>query len=448
LLVTGSNFIQASVGRVNGSSRSTSFVNNTTLRMTLSTADISVAGTLAITVFNPALGGGVSNIFDFFFDNPVATVNPMPPSVSSIKPNLVGAGSPVLNLIVNGSNFKVGSFVRFNNSARATTFVRSSQLTAVIFASDLAVPGNFPVDVFTVGADGGRSSPLTLTVQKRNPVPNITSITPNAVNSGGSDFQLTVNGANFINGSRISINGISRQTTFMSSAELKTTIFRNDILNRGQLNISVTTPQPGGGATPQIPLIIGDPANLQPALSTISPNLVGEGGSAFKLKVTGMRFIPGSIVRLDNVARATTFVSSTQLTASIPASDLIRAKIFSVQVFNQEPGGGVSTTAMLEVRKRNPLPRITSLSTDFVNAGEAGFTLTLNGVNFARNAAVRVKGVMSTTASTRTPTFINSSQLSISIFAQDVFRVGEVTVFVVNPSPGGGNSNVMIIKVQ
>ena len=61
--------------------------------------------------------------------------------------------------------------------------------------------------------------------------------------------------------------------------------------------------------------------NPQPTLSQIAPNSALAGSAGLTLNVTGSDFVNGSIVRWNGSDRATTFVSSTQLTAAIPASD-------------------------------------------------------------------------------------------------------------------------------
>ena len=61
LTVTGSNFIVGSVVRWNGTDRPTTFVNSSTLRVTISGTDLSQAGRATAVVFNPVAGGGLSN---------------------------------------------------------------------------------------------------------------------------------------------------------------------------------------------------------------------------------------------------------------------------------------------------------------------------------------------------------------------------------------------------
>lgn len=443
LLISGSNFLSTSAGRVNGNSRSTAFVNGTTLRMTLSSQDLSAAGVLRITVFNPAPGGGVSNTFEFVVTDPVIAVSSSLPSIVDIKPKLVGVGAPAFPLIVNGSNFRAGSVIRVNNRLRETQFISARQLKTVLLAAEIGVAGAIPVDVITQDAAGGASNSVSLTVKKRNPAPQLLNINPDLVNAGGRDFQLQVVGANFVNGSVVKVNGSARSTSFVNSGELSATILAGDISTPGKLaNISASTDQPGGGTTQQISLVVTVPVNPQPSISSITPNLVAEGSAAFKLTLKGQRFIPGSVVRVGNAARPTTFVSGTQLTALIPASDTAMAKSLAIQVFNSEPGGGLSNTASLDVKKRNPVPRIASLSPNSVNAGDPAFTLTISGSNFLRDSSVRVKGA------TRSFSFVNSSQLTIQISSQEIAKAGVLNISVFNAAPGGGNSNVMTVLVQ
>ena len=61
LSILGSNFVSSSVVRWNGSDRPTTFDNSGRLNAQISASDIASPGTAAVTVFNPAPGGGSSN---------------------------------------------------------------------------------------------------------------------------------------------------------------------------------------------------------------------------------------------------------------------------------------------------------------------------------------------------------------------------------------------------
>ena len=70
--VSGSNFVQSSVIRWNGSDRPTTFINSGTLRTQLYSSDLNSKGTYLITVYNPAPGGGFSNAMNFTVNNAIA----------------------------------------------------------------------------------------------------------------------------------------------------------------------------------------------------------------------------------------------------------------------------------------------------------------------------------------------------------------------------------------
>lgn len=72
------------------------------------------------------------------------------------------------------------------------------------------------------------------------------------------------------------------------------------------------------------------------------PDATAPGGTAFTLTVNGTGFVATSVVNWNGSPRATTFVSSAQLTATILASDIATASMASVTVVNPSPGGGVS----------------------------------------------------------------------------------------------------------
>jgi len=61
------------------------------------------------------------------------------------------AGSLVVLLTINGSNFAASSVVEWNTSDRSTSFKSNSQLTATITAADLATPGTAGITVATAG---------------------------------------------------------------------------------------------------------------------------------------------------------------------------------------------------------------------------------------------------------------------------------------------------------
>lgn len=94
-------------------------------------------------------------------------------------------------------------------------------------------------------------------------------------------------------------------------------------------------------------------ALVVPVISSLSPGSATAGAAAFTLTVNGVNFENNSaVVRWNGASRTTTFVSSTQLTAAIPASDVANAGSAAVTVYNP----GVNTTSALQTFTINSPP--------------------------------------------------------------------------------------------
>src|SRR5262249_17964918 len=70
LAVTGTNFVAGSVVQFNGSPRPTTVISTSELRAQISAADVATAGTVQVTIFNPAPGGGTSTALNFTINAP------------------------------------------------------------------------------------------------------------------------------------------------------------------------------------------------------------------------------------------------------------------------------------------------------------------------------------------------------------------------------------------
>src|SRR5262249_11557342 len=150
------------------------------------------------------------------------------------------------------------------------------------------------------------------------------------------------------------------------------------------------------------------------------------------VNATGTNFAITSVIRWNGSNRTTTFVSSTQLTAQIPAADIAGAGTVPVTVFNPTPGGGTSSPQTFTITAPNPSPTLTSLSPSTAIAGGTAFTLTVTGSNFVGSSVVRWNGA------DRTTTFGTATQLQAAISASDIATQGTASVTVFTPTPGGG----------
>ena len=96
----------------------------------------------------------------------------------------------------------------------------------------------------------------------QNPVPSLTSLSPNTANPGGPAFTLTVNGSNFISSSTIQWNGANLATTYVSATQLTTAIPASYIANASNATVTVFTPLPGGGTSNGLSFAVGAPFTI------------------------------------------------------------------------------------------------------------------------------------------------------------------------------------------
>lgn len=263
-----------------------------------------------------------------------------------------------------------------------------------------------------------------------NPAPAISSMSPSSANAGGPDFSLQVSGANFVSGASVIFAGRAHETTFVNSTQLSAQIYANEILQGATTSVQIFNPLPGGGLSTSASFSV---FNGLPAISSINPNSVPAGSTAFSMQVFGTNFVPGSVVNLNGAALSTTFDSITELDAIIPIGDTTAEGTAAITVTNPAvggTGGGTSAPVTLTILPANVQPSVSALSPASATAGGPGFTLTVTGAGFVSGSAV------SFNLHPETTTFVNSTTLQAAIPASEIAIAGDPVVIVTNPSGG------------
>ena len=170
------------------------------------------------------------------------------PLLTSLDPSSAIGGGPALALSVHGDDFEDGAVVRWNGDSRPTTFISGQELLAEVSATDLET--RRPVWITVRNANGGVSNALMFTVY--DPPPALTSLSPGQATIGDPGFTLTLTGSNFLPRSVVQWAGQSRATTYVSGTELTAAITAPDIATAGLYQVTVVTPEPGGGSSSAI----------------------------------------------------------------------------------------------------------------------------------------------------------------------------------------------------
>jgi hypothetical protein len=362
-----------------------------------------------------------------------AYVFSLAPTLTTISPTLTTYGGGDFTLTANGADFFSNSTIDWNGVALVTTYVSPTQLTATVPAANIVSLGTASITVVTPNL--GTSSPQTFTIG--NPVPTSTSISPTSATVGDPTFTITANGTNFVSTSTINWNGTPLTTTYISASQLTATIPGADLTSVGTASVTVFSPSPGGGTSNSQPFTIYNPV---PITSFISPTSTTAGGGNFTLTVNDTNFVSSSVVQWNGTSLATTYISPTELTATVPSTDIVNAGTASVTVFNGTPGGGTTSPQTFTIN--NPIPTTSSISPTSATLGDSTFILTANGTNFVSSSTINWNGTPLTT------TYVSATELTAIVPEADLTSAGTVPVTVYNGTPGGGTSSSQTFTIN
>ncbi len=222
------------------------YVSDTQMTVLIPASALPNSGTLSVQVENPS--GLLSNALNLTISASSGSSNPTP-SIASLSPPTIVAGSTAFTLQVNGASFVPGAVVEWNGSSLATVYVKSTQLLASVPAGDIATAGSVSVTVVNPSPGGGASAAATFAVQTGTPqnpansgAPSLVWVLPVNIAAGTPGATLSLYGANYTSASTVHWNGASRPTTFVNSNELNVTLSAADLASPGAGILEVTSP--------------------------------------------------------------------------------------------------------------------------------------------------------------------------------------------------------------
>jgi hypothetical protein len=115
-----------------------------------------------------------------------------------------------------------------------------------------------------------------------NPVPSVTDILPQNIESKTENVIVTVKGTGFVKGAVIRINGINRETVFVDETQLTAKLLPEDVEAEGEVKVTIFNPAPGGGVSTPIKLKIAptSAANASGTATGGATSSTAEGGGA------------------------------------------------------------------------------------------------------------------------------------------------------------------------
>jgi hypothetical protein len=276
-------------------------------------------------------GGGFSNIQDVRFGAmPAAYSSTTPTSIKAIVPNgdaiatpitvdtIWGSATtaprlfrptlaitgfspvtarPLATVTITGIGFNSSSKAKFSGKVAVTHVVSSTELTAIVPLGSVAGPitvTNSAAPAGTVTANG------SFDVQ-----PVITSFTPT---SGPTGKAVTINGGGFSQVTSVLFGGMPAVFTVSSSTVIKATVPNGDAV---AAPITVTTAAGSASSSQSYTPTL--------AITGFSPT---SGPAGTTVTITGVGFNSKSAVKFKGKAAVAHFVSSTQLTATVPVGAL------------------------------------------------------------------------------------------------------------------------------
>jgi len=452
-----SQFVAGAMLTVGGQPCVTTFISATELQAVIPGSLIPVPvyapttglqnATLPFSVVNPGpnVGAGTS---EFQVVAPV-------PTIASLSPDTVAAGSSDVQVAIAGSGFYDGATQVFLDYVAglpigaqqpfplAVTVASATLLTATVPASELSLGGSHTITVVNNYSDGGPASdPATFTVT--NPEPEITGMSRNFAAEDSdpdhlgvpSKMLLTLTGTGFGGWTSVAWTGPDPNATVAIDSYTNTQLVMevsSALTTPGDATIQVTNAGPGGGDANPVSFVITNPL---PTITSIFPNNdAGEAGydnfswfagsTDTSFLVNGTGFFPGATVQWNGQDRATTFVSSTQVNVVFTAADFVALGTAQVGIHN---GDGQDSAGTQTFNINAATPTLSSITPSSAAPGSGDVQITLTGNFFFATSEVRWNDTVKLAT-----TYVNGQTLTATLSAQYLAQAGQGNLSVYNP---------------
>jgi Lamin Tail Domain/IPT/TIG domain len=376
ITVTGHDFQAASQVRVDGNVVSTTFTSGTQLSAIIPASVTGTPGGHAVTVQNP--DQVVSNAVSFTVLSAIGINEYLADPPGSAATDLIGDA--------NGDGTRSSSddeFIEVVNRTDAAINVggyaiRDADAGRFTFPAGTIIPAGEAAVIFGGGTPTGefgnaRANGLVFTAGSAGL----------SLNNGGDTISLLDAASQIIE----TITYTSTEGGANQSINRNPEIFGTGFLPH--------TSMPGNGGRLFSPgtLVNGSPFTTAPRITNIMPGDAPLHAEPFDMVIHGSNFESTAAAFIDSNLVTTTFVSSEELTAHVPASVTAVAGGHNVQVRHQ--GGNRSNVVVLTIIP--PPPRINEVLPHAIPQGSAAFSIFIRGENFFTGVKVLIENTVVTT---------------------------------------------------
>jgi uncharacterized protein (DUF1800 family) len=423
LSLTGQYFAPGATVFLGSTALATTVVSSTQLTAT-GTATNAEVGNVNITVQNPAPGANASKAITAQIKGSGINVQ-VTPATGTLRAGtqqvfaatVTGTTNTGVTWSVNGiagGNDTVGTIVGNGNYLAPNILPKANTITVTATSvADTTATGN-----------------ATMTLG--NPVPILSTVTPDLVVIG--KFSLTLTGSGFMNGSVVNFGSQSLTTTFVSPTELTATGTAT-IAQVGTVNVSVTNPNPVSATSAPIPVQVVASSNIVVTLTPKSVTIGAGNTTQFQATVTGTTDIQVSW-SVNGVPYGNNTVGTVDgngnYTAPVNIVGLGSVTVTAASVVDPTKSGSATVTLS------NPVPTLTAITPGTIGPG--AFQLTFYGTGFVATSTATFGG------QPLQITYVTDTMIT-AVGTATSAQAGNVPIIVTNPVPGGGTSNSLNVTV-
>lgn len=282
---------------------------------------------------------------------------------------------------------------------------------------------------------GGSANGYIFKIQPGNPVPQLLYVSPPLIftpATNTSTTNLTLLGSNFAPGATVLWNGAPITLSSLSGISSSSSIGGNlsgatlASLPKGDVQIQVSMPGPGGGLSNAVTIKYVNPA---PGAISIVPSVVPVGNGGVTFTVTGT-LTPDCSITVNGAPQTIAPGPATGFQFTLPASAFSTPGDLTVAASNPAPGGGSATAHVSVTATGLPFPSVTGAV--IVGIGQGGTPQNLS-VNFATDDAVVVWN-----GSDRPTSRLNSTTLQYVLSLDDVTQMGSARLQIRSGGVLGG----------